>query len=189
MIIFNRIHNAVFYAAAAILLAGSIASAAETAEADCNDQNECVISCIEPDTACKDSQEVVDTLRKLVAAYIAMDLDTVSQYIAEDCTTFNESTKELIAGKQNVLNNIKSKFELHGPGGSEPLEFYRIEHPYARVDGDEAVVTFVAVKKIKGPHARLMKSNVTDIFIKEDGLWKKLHYRGNWKEVKPESKS
>ena len=141
------------------------------------------ISCIEPDTACRQSQEVIATLKLLVEAYARQDLDTYRKYLHEECTTFDESTKELVAGKSDVLRKLDRSFAEHGPGSQAPLTSFTIDRPYARVDGDRAVVTFVAFKEIGGRHPKRMKSHITDVFVRQDGLWKKIHYRGRWQEL------
>ena len=100
----------------------------------------------------------------------------------DDCTTFDEASKTLIVGKKAVLDDLKQK--IHGWEVSDsPLISYTMDHPYAKVNGDMAVVSFVAIKAFGGKHPQEFKSHCTDIFKKENGKWKKLHYRSNWKEV------
>ncbi|CAN5711549.1 hypothetical protein BH10CYA1_BH10CYA1_06510 [soil metagenome] len=140
------------------------------------------ISCTNPHAACLESEKVLDTLKILFRAYSKGDLETAGQYMDDDCTTFDEASKTLIVGRKAVLDDLKKK--IHGWEVSDsPLTAYTMEHPYAKVDGDMAVVSFVAVKEFGGKHPQRFKSHCTDIFKKEDGKWKKLHYRSNWKEV------
>ncbi len=88
----------------------------------------------------------------------------------------------MIVGKKAVLDDLKKK--MHGWEVSDsPLISYTMDHPYAKVNGDMAVVSFVAFKAFGGKHPQQFKSRCTDIFKKEHGKWKKLHYRSNWKEV------
>lgn len=140
------------------------------------------ISCTNPHAACVESEQVLDTLKILFRAYSKGDLETAGQYMDDDCTTFDEASKTLIVGRKAVLDDLKKK--LHGWEVSDsPLTAYTMEHPYAKVTGDMAVVSFVAIKEFGGKHPQKFKSHCTDIFKKEDGKWKKLHYRSNWKEV------
>jgi ketosteroid isomerase-like protein len=140
------------------------------------------ISCVNPHAACIESEKVLDTLKVLFRAYSKGDLETAGKYMDDDCTTFDESSKSLIVGRKAVLEDMKQK--IHGWEVSDsPLISYTMEHPYAKVDGDMAVVSFVAFKEFGGKHPQKFKSHCTDIFKREDGKWKKLHYRSNWKEV------
>lgn len=140
------------------------------------------ISCVNPHAACAESEKVLDTFKVLFRAYSRGDLETAGQYMDDDCTTFDEASKSLIVGRKAVLEDMKHK--IHGWEVSEsPLIAYTMEHPYCRVDGDMAVVSFVAFKEFGGKHPQKFKSHCTDIFKREGGKWKKLHYRSNWKEV------
>jgi ketosteroid isomerase-like protein len=140
------------------------------------------ISCINPNAACIESEHVLDTLKVLFKAYSKGDLITAAQYMDDDCTTVDDASHELIVGKKAVLADLKNK--IHGWEVSDsPLISYTMEHPYAKVDGDMAVVSFVAIKEFGGKNPKKFKSHCTDIFKKENGIWKKVHYRSNWKEV------
>lgn len=140
------------------------------------------ISCTNPHAACVESEKVLDTLKILFSAYSKGDFETAGKYMDEDCTTFDEATKTLIVGRKAVLADLKQK--IHGWEISDsPLTSYTMERPYAKVDGDMAVVSFLAIKEFGGKHPQKFKSHCTDIFKKEDGRWKKVHYRSNWKEV------
>lgn len=140
------------------------------------------ISCVNPHATCAESEKVLDTFKILFRAYSRGDLETAGQYMDDDCTTFDEASKSLIVGRKAVLEDMKHK--IHGWEVSDsPLIAYTMEHPYARVDGDMAVVSFVAFKEFGGKHPQKFKSHCTDIFKREGGKWKKLHYRSNWKEV------
>lgn len=143
----------------------------------------CKISCVNPHTCCAESEKVLEVLQTLVKAYSSGDLKTYEEYLDEHCTTFCENTHKFISGKANVLNDMKTKFEKYAPGGPTPLVSFTIDQPYAKVTGDTAVVTFIAFREIGGKHPYKEKSSVTDVFVKHNGTWKKLHYRGAWKKV------
>lgn len=140
------------------------------------------ISCVNPHAACAESEKVLDTFKILFRAYSKGDLATAGQYMDDACTTFDEASKSLIVGRDAVLEDLKNKIHAWETSDS-PLIAYTMEHPYAKVTGDMAVVSFVAFKEFGGKHPQKLKSHCTDIFKLEDGKWKKLHYRSNWKEV------
>lgn len=141
------------------------------------------VHCIDPHACCKESEKVLDTLQTLVKAYIHGDVKTIEQLLDDNCTTIDDNTGKLVSGKANVVADLKKKFEKYAPNGETPLLKFTIDHPYARVNGDTAVVNFVAYREIGGKHPLKEKSEVTDVFVKHEGVWKKLHYRGAWKKV------
>ena len=141
------------------------------------------ISCIDPHAACSDSEHVLDTLKILFTAYSKHDIATASEYMDADCTTFDEGTKTLITGRKAVLADLKQKLEQAETNTDSPLLSYTIEHPYAKVMGNTAVASFVAHRELGGEHPKKLEAHCTDIFVKEDGKWKLLHYRRSWKEV------
>jgi hypothetical protein len=59
-----------------------------------------------------------------------------------------------------------------------------IDHPFVRVMKDRATVTFIAERVFGGKHPGKFQSHCSDIFLKEDGVWKKVYYRSDWKQVK-----
>jgi ketosteroid isomerase-like protein len=147
------------------------------------DSNICKVDCVDPHPACEESQKVIDTLKKIYEAFGRGDMNEVSQYIDEDCTTFDESTHKLIVGKKEVLEDIRRKIEQFRDDKESPLLSYTIERPYAEVKDNMAVVTFVAIKQFGGKHPQKLVSHCTDIFKKENGRWMKSHFRSLWKPV------
>jgi len=138
------------------------------------------LKCLDPTTACAESERVLDTLKLLVRAYIKGDIATYEQYLADGCSTFDESSKKLITGKEAVLADLKNKFSTRA---ESPLISFTIDHPYARVTGSTAVVSFRAVKEVGGKHPNKVEASITDIFVKDGDKWKKLHYRGRWHKM------
>jgi len=143
----------------------------------------CKVECSEPFGSCSESEKVIETLKLLAAAYARGDLITYEAYLDDGCTTFDEGTKKLIVGKQAVLEHLKRRFQEFAPDGKKPLLSYTIDHPYAHVTGDTAVVTFVAGVQVGGRNPYKAENHVTDIFVKHGDTWKKLHYRGRWRKV------
>lgn len=160
--------------------------AAENKEAwtlDINEDHTCKMSCIDPHTDCAESQKLIDTMRIIYTAYAKADFKTAGDYLAENCTTFDGGSRRLISGKEAVMEDLKKKVMLYRDSHDAPLVSYTIDHPYAKVSGDLGIVTFVAYKQFGGNHPQRFESHCTDIFVKEDGKWKKMHYRSNWKKV------
>jgi|AGTN01.2.fsa_nt_gi hypothetical protein len=146
------------------------------------------INCVGGHAACKESERVISILKKIAHYYTEGNFDEISKYLSKDVTTFDEGRHKLIIGRQAVLEDIKTRWEDAHSKGS-PVVSYTIYHPYAKVTGDEAVVTFKAVKTVGGKEPQTLSSRCTDVFIQEDGTWKKLHYISNWKKDKPEPKA
>ena len=141
------------------------------------------VHCVDPFACCAESEKVIETLQTLTKAYIHGDIKTIEEHLDDNCTTFCEDTGKLVTGKVNVIADLKGKLEKLSPTGETPLLSFTIDQPYAKVNGDTAVVTFVAYREIGGKHPLKQKSHITDIFVKHNGVWKKLHYRGAWKKI------
>ncbi len=139
------------------------------------------IDCINPNAACAESEKVIETLKRIVHAYTEGNFDEFGKYMTEGVTTIDSGTRKLIIGKENVVADVKKRWtEAHG--GDSPVVSYTIYHPYAKVTGNQAVVTFKAIKEVGGKKPEKLVSKCTDIFVKEDGVWKKLHYRSDWEK-------
>jgi len=141
------------------------------------------VACMNAHAACAESEKVIETLKHMSHLYSEGKFDEFSQYIDDGITTFDERNNKLIVGKQAVVDDIKSRWSAAHSAGS-PIVTYTINRPYAQVQGDQAVVTFEAVKTVGGKNPETMVSRCTDIFVKRDGTWKKMHYRSCWKKGK-----
>ncbi|HEY9792033.1 MAG TPA: nuclear transport factor 2 family protein [Candidatus Obscuribacterales bacterium] len=140
----------------------------------------CEVRCIDPHACCEESAQVVQILQKLVAAYSLGDIKTYEKYLDDNCSMFMEGTKQLISGKAKVIDHLKQSFIDHAPGGKDPLVSFTIDQPFAKVTNDSCVVTFFATKEIGGAHPHKERAHITDVFVKRDNNWKKLHWSGNW---------
>lgn len=143
----------------------------------------CHVKCTSPHAACEESQKVIDTLNHLVKALNDGDFATVGEYMDENISTFDEGSKKLIVGREAVLAEMKRRYEKSKQDSEGGTVSYHIEHPYAQVSGDRATVTFVIRKTVNGKTPIAMESHSTDVFVKHEGKWKKLHYRSNWKKI------
>lgn len=142
------------------------------------------VACVSPHASCAESEKVIETLKHMSHLYSEGKFDELSKYMDEGCTTFDEKKNELIVGREAIMNHIKTRWNA-AHSSSSPIVSYTISHPYAQVTGDQAVVTFEAVKTVGGSHPETHVARCTDIFVKKDGVWKKSHYRNCFKKGKP----
>ncbi len=145
--------------------------------------SQCKINCTAPHAACSESAQVLSIVQDMYKALSEHDLAAVGKHIDENCTKFDQGTGKLIVGRQAILDDLKTQLEKLGPDSKTPLLSYTIDHPYAHVSGDNAVVTFTAYKELGGDHPKKFESHCTDIFKREGTSWMKISYRSNWKEI------
>lgn len=147
--------------------------------------HEVTVKCVNPHACCKESEKVIETLQTMVKALNNGDWKTYESFLDDHCTTFDENSKKLIAGKDNVVADMRTKVEKYAKEG-HPFVHVTIDHPYAKVippANDTAVVTLVAIREYGGKHPFKEECRVTDIFTKHGDVWKKSHFRGTWKRV------
>ena len=146
----------------------------------------CSVKCNDPHPACSESAKVIETLNQLTQLINDGDFKSMAEYFDDGVTTFNEDNKRLIIGKEAVIADLKERYSANKKLDGK-LVSYTIDRPYAEVNGNRAVVTFVAKKVLAHnhgiEHAIEMESHSTEVFVKEDGKWKTLHYRGAWKKL------
>jgi len=134
-------------------------------------------------TSGSESQKVLDIVEKIARAYVAGDWKTVADYTDEGCTTFAEGSNRIVVGKDAVIADMKQKIERNFNLNDSPLIAYTIDQPYAKVTGDVAVVTFVAMKEYGGKDPRKMVSHTTEVFVKKDDRWMRIHYRSSFQRL------
>ena len=132
---------------------------------------------------CDEAQSVIETLKSMVKAICADDINGIAQHIADDCTTFDEATHQLVVGKPSIVTNIKKLINDHSGKSESPLIGYAIENPFAKIHGNTCVVTYLARRTFGGKKEEMFESHCTDVFVKQNGQWKMLHYRSNWKRA------
>ncbi|MBK9206349.1 MAG: nuclear transport factor 2 family protein [Candidatus Obscuribacter sp.] len=172
--------------ALSLTLYGSSAAQA----ADGNEPNDkempkqnCHVKCNDPHAACEESQKVIDTLHQITRCLSNGEFKALSENMDEHVTTFDEATKKLICGREAVIAEMKSRYEKSLALSQGGTVSYTIDSPYAKVNGKYATVTFKVLKNIVGKTNLSYESRSTDVFIKEDGVWKMLHYVGTWKKI------
>ena len=168
--------------ASTLSIAPAISAEVTTAAvADGSKVEYCSVKCNDPHPACSESAKVIETLNQLTQLINDGDFKSMADYFDDGVTTFNEDNKRLIIGKEAVLADLKERYSANKKLDGK-LVSYTIDRPYAEVNGNRAVVTFVAKKVLANnhgiEHAIEMESHSTEVFVKEDGKWKTLHYRG-----------
>jgi ketosteroid isomerase-like protein len=140
-------------------------------------------ACLNHHPDCPEAEQVIQTLALYAKAYVSQDYKTCSEYMAEGITTFDERSKKLIVGREAVLADMKERLDKAAPDSDSPLESYTIDNPVALVNGNTATVCCIGIKVYGGKHPRTMESHSSYVFVKEDGKWKKSHFRTDWKQV------
>lgn len=176
--------SAVFAIVGGISFLGTATNSVLAEEQLASTTPETSVSCINPHLVCPEAGEVIDTLKQIAKVYSAGDFNKLAEYLDNDITTFDDKKKKLIVGKAAVMEWVREQWDKSKSEGN-PVESYTIDHPFAQVRGDTAIVTFRAVKRFGGKKPKAFASQCTDIFVKHspDEGWKKLHYRTHWKEI------
>ncbi|MDR3612738.1 MAG: nuclear transport factor 2 family protein [Candidatus Obscuribacterales bacterium] len=147
----------------------------------------CSVSCLEP-TVDGDADSILDVLKAITRALADHDFKALASHLDANCTTYDENTRKMVVGRDNIIKDVKESIESEERRLKIPPISYVIDHPYVRVTGDQAVVTFVLIKEIGGAKPMKFESHTSDVFIKRDGQWKKLHFCGDaWKKVQDSS--
>ncbi len=142
----------------------------------------CSVSCSEPME--KTCDILLGTLKATVKAVAEKDFVEMAKHLDENCTTYNVITKKTVVGRDAVVKDVREKMAIEEKRLKVPAIALTIDHPFAKITGDKAVVTFILRKEVGGANPAVFESHVTDVFVKRDGQWKKLHYcGGDWKRV------
>lgn len=146
--------------------------------------NEVKVDCVDPHACCEESAKVIGVLQQLVKSINNGDWKAYEELLDDHCSTFDENSHKLIAGKEAVVADMKKKVEQYGHEG-HPFVSVTIDQPYAKVmpPGDTAVVNFYAIRQYGGKHPFKEECHATDIFVKRGDTWKKCHFRGAWKRA------
>lgn len=142
----------------------------------------CALTCSEPMAA--DCDSIINTLKEAYKTLGNKDYAGLEKFLDENCTTYDASTKKTVVGRKAILESVKAKMESEEKRLKTPAVSFHIDRPFAKITGDKAVVTFVLKKEVGGAHPATFENHVTDVFVKRDGQWKKLHYCGRgWKRI------
>ena len=150
---------------------------------------DCTVKAIAPYSCDPEASKVIAVVERITKALAARDFAAMAEEMDEHCSTYDEITRKLVVGRDAVIADVKRKLAEEEQRLHEPITQFTIDRPFARIKGDEAVVCFVLIKQLGGDRPKRYESGCTDIFVKRDGEWKKLHYRGdNWKLIKDKSR-
>lgn len=143
----------------------------------------CAITCSDPmEETC---HTIITALKATTRAVAEKDFDQLAKLLDENCTTYDVCTKKTVVGREAIIKNVKEKIAAEEKRLKVPAISFHVDQPFAKITGDKAVVTFILKKEVGGAHPATFESHVTDVFIKRDGEWKKLHFcGGDWKRVK-----
>ena len=172
----NLLLSLLFLSTASPAIAGELLS-------DNQKSSTCAISCSQPmENTC---DTIIAVLKATTKAVADKDYVELAKYLDENCTTYDVCTKKTVVGRENIIANVKAKIAAEEKRLKVPAISFTIDQPFAKINGDKAVVTFVLKKEVGGVNPAIFESHVTDVFVKRDGEWKKLHYcGGDWKRVK-----
>ncbi|QQR57366.1 MAG: nuclear transport factor 2 family protein [Candidatus Melainabacteria bacterium] len=177
----NQLSNLLFFSMVLVSITGP-AVAGENSNEITKSAN-CAISCSQPmENTC---ETIIAVLKATTRAVAEKDYVELAKYLDENCTTYDVCTKKTVVGRENIIANVKAKIAAEEKRLKVPAIAFTIDQPFAKITGDKAVVTFVLKKEVGGANPAVFESHVTDVFVKRDGDWKKLHYcGGDWKRVK-----
>lgn len=128
----------------------------------------------------KESNAVLDQLKALLHGLEHGNLDAIAACLSDNVTTLDEQCK-VTYGKTDVMENIKKK--VIGTGNEHPIKRLVIYHPFVRIKGDSAMVSFRATKEMGGKNPVELESWCSEVFERKNGNWLVLQLKTNWKPV------
>jgi len=144
----------------------------------------CKISLVCPFPTDAEADRVIVVLEKITKSLAERNYDEMQQYIDEGCTTYDATTKRTVIGRQAIIADVKEKMAAEEAKLKAPITGYKIDRPYAKVNGDTAVVCFILIKELGGEHPQKFEEHCTDVFVKHGQDWLKLNFRGDgWKRL------
>lgn len=159
-----------------LLLAFSLNAFCVAAE-QAKEKTACTFECVDSHAEDEKGETLIATLKNMLKCLEEKDFDKFSESLENDSTMFDEKTKELIAGKDKIIERLKSRF-VNKDGQS--LSKFEIRDAYARVYKDTGTVTFRAFKQYDGAKPLKMSSHCSNIFALKNGQWKLIHFRTAW---------
>ncbi len=157
---------------------------AARASTEQHEQNEIGVKTQNNQKPNKESQKVIRVMELITRALAQRDFVGMTRFMDKGCTTFDEATGKVIVGRDKVIADVQQKLATQENLAHERITDFTIDQPFVRVNGNVATVSFVLIKEVAGTPPQKFESHCTDVFIKNGGDWKKLHYRGdNWKLI------
>lgn len=134
----------------------------------------------------KESEDVLQVLKKLLTGLEHQNLETIANCLSEDVTQLDAKSK-VMYGKKEVIDNIKKN--LFGPDKKRTIvDKIVVYSPFIRVKGDMAMVSFRATKEIAGAHPSKFESWCSEVFERKNGQWLILQLKTNWQPMRLSAK-
>lgn len=127
----------------------------------------------------KDSQELLPAFKKLMQGLGQRDINTIGECLSPEVILFYNH--DLVYGKKAVLDHISKKVIGVDDGTVNSITIY---HPFIKIKGDTAMVSFRATKEIGGSKPAKLESWCWEIFERKDNEWKILQFHSKWTPLK-----
>jgi hypothetical protein len=131
-----------------------------------------------------EEKEVIAVLETMCRSVVDHNFAEFRKHLDESCTTYIENTKEFIQGPDNIVKDLKARIAAAEQRLHAPILTYTIDRPFATVAGNTATVNFFVIQEVGGEHPQKLEAHCTDVFVKRDKEWKRLHFRaGDFKPL------
>ena len=131
------------------------------------------------DVTDKESEQVLSAFKKLMQGLGQKDLNAIGDCLSPEVILFHNH--DLVAGKQAVLDHITKKVLGKDEGTVSSIVVY---HPFIKVKGETAMVSFRATKEFTGAKPSKQESWCWEVFERKDNQWKVLQFHSNWAPLK-----
>lgn len=131
-----------------------------------------------------ENEQVLIAFKKLMQGLGQRDLGTIGECLSPDVILF--FNHDLVYGKQAVLDHISKRVLGKEPTGT--VNSITVHHPFIKVKGETAMVSFRAVKELAGTKPTKLESWCWEVFERKDNQWKVLQFHSNWTPLKDSGK-
>lgn len=163
---------------------GCSPTCAETAQA-----TGCTVECIQPHVVAElhapqpEGPNVLETVKKLAKGRCEGNRDVLLSMINDECTIVDDASGRLSVGKKAVVDGFNEDFDQVTSKGRSRISDLKILDPFVKVRGNNAVVTYKAVRTLTGSKPHKEEAFMTEVFEKNAGKWLLVHSRGKWETV------
>ena len=158
----------------------------EVALAEAETKDACSVSFgkVMSDETNVEAEKVIDVLKAITKTLADHDFKKMAGYMDANCSTYDESTHKLVVGSDAIVKDVEKNVKAEELRLKTPPINFTVDRPFVAVNGDRAVVSFVLIKEVAGPQPAKYESHCSDVFVKRQGEWKKLHFCGDaWKKI------
>lgn len=131
-----------------------------------------------------ENEQVLSAFKKLMLGLGQKDIGAIGECLSPDVILFYNH--DLVYGKQAVLDHISKRVLGKEPAGT--VNSITVHHPFIKVKGQTAMVSFRAVKQFTGAKPTKMESWCWEVFERKDNQWKVLQFHSNWTPIKASGK-